>query len=394
MKKLNEFKNINQSIEESIKNLKFHDPIESIDRVFKAIYRKQCDILICASMKKDLKRKIERLQALKDHCKQNNFQMEQLPNKIFEILPQESRSDQARKLTSSLFPNFWNNKLAEFETWIESKSAIKWPQTLRKTLSEVSATKVYNNIDLKTADLKLMKKYQDVEVQLFILKQRDVKYNERINEVVDQIKVYDQFIYELLQDMKHTGTISSRTKCKHLHKQSERIKRLKKVYKAGNLQLNLFEAWHRRNLLEIYTNPELIYRDKFGELAKMASREIDEKFDSVWRNGTSAATMFEILSNPSESSGFNLDVALVKYFKLKLEEERQGGLAFPAQQDKVKEFAKKGFAKGKIYPDSMIFSVTALYKQLFNLLNGQKLMRIRREWPRNARSTFLKLEAE
>ena len=221
-----------------------------------------------------------------------------------------------------------------------------------------------------------MKKYQDVEVQLFILKQRDVKYNERINEVVDQIKVYDQFIYELLQDMKHTGTISSRTKCKHLHKQSERIKRLKKVYKAGNLQLNLFEAWHRRNLLEIYTNPELIYRDKFGERIGVRSHN------------------FEILTNPSESSGFNLDVALVKYFKLKLEEERQGGLAFPAQQDKVKEFAKKGFAKGKIYPDSMIFSVTALYKQLFNLLNGQKLMRIRREWPRNARSTFLKLEAE
>ena len=56
------------------------------------------------------------------------------------------------------------------------------------------------------------------------IKTEDTEYSERIEEIDSQIKVYDYFI----ADIRRNGNIRN-----HLHKQSERIKRLSQIYKEG-----------------------------------------------------------------------------------------------------------------------------------------------------------------
>ena len=204
-----------------------------------------------------------------------------------------------------------------------------------------------------------------------------MEYYERIQEIDSQIKVYDHFITDIHRE---GGLISNSTTWKHLRPQIERIKRLKQVYKAEDVQMNFFEAWHRRNLLEIYTNPRLIEYDKVSHLFKELKAEFKKRFNTILRNSADPKELYEILSTPKQSNNFTIDSALIDFFNFERQQLSSGAV-------QVKEFIEKGFENAKIYPDSMIFSVNALYNELLFSIDNDM---IRRQWPRESGRTFLK----
>ena len=368
--KLAEFKKISQCIKRSINAIKFNDPFEKMDMIFNAIIRKQFDVSVCQNIKKLLIKKIAKIKALKTYAKENAFKAEQLPNKMFSVLPVAERSKQAERLIKSS-----GNKLREFNEWLRSKSALEWGANELTSISTDTASNLRVTLRkgrLMMKELDLLKDFQKLERESFILKQRDTEYSERIEEIDSQIKVYDYFI----ADIHRNGNIRN-----HLHKQSERIKRLSQIYMKEEVEANLFEAWHRRNLLEMYTNTRLIKYDKLAELCNELSREFKKNFKAFWSDGKSSKEMYDVLSASNGSKMFTIDAALINLFKL-------NGLSENAS--KVKEFVEKGFSKAKIYPDSIVFSVAALYNQLRRSKTEEQTAIMRREWPNERNETYLK----
>lgn len=368
--KLTEFKKISQSIKRSINAIKFSDPFEKIDSIFNAIIRKQFDLSVCQSIKEFLNTNIAKIKALKTYAKEKAFQAEQLPNKIFSVLPVAERSKQAGRLIKSS-----GNKLREFNEWLRSKSALEWGPTESTSISIDTASNfraTLRKMQLMMRELDLMKEFQKIERESFILKQRDTEYSERIEEIDSQIKVYDYFI----ADIRRNGNIRN-----HLHKQSERIKRLSQIYRKEDVEANLFEAWHRRNLLEMYTNTRLIKYDKLADLCNDLSWEFKKNFKAFWSDGKSAKEMYDVLSASNGSKMFTIDAALINLFKL-------NGISENAT--KVKEFVEKGFSKVKIYPDSIVFSVAAIYNQLRRSKTEEQMAMMSLEWPNERSETYLK----
>lgn len=392
VEKLAEFVKLNLKFKETMKdNLSVSDPFVAIDRAFNEVYRRTFDISVCEDLKNDLKVRREKIIRLKNYSKAHSFKTEQLPNKMI-IADKNQFGKYAGKIIAKSWTECFKAQLPVFQQWSETQSLLSWPRELQECsrspiLADGSENEEFERIG--AADNDLLKEYQSIERELFILKQRDVNYAERIQECDEQIKIYDEFITDLRHDLNGGNrTITRATKWKHLHKQSERIDRLTQVYNAKAAQLNLFEAWHRRNLLEIYTKPKFIYYHKTGELYQTISGEIYAKLNAIWDVKPVIDEMFVILSNKSGENGFSLDLALKAYFKL---EERQnlvpGHIKDPAKN--IKKFLDQGFDDKFIYPDSMIFTVAALYHELAGGAGEANLTIIRQNWPRVS-DTFLK----
>lgn len=401
-KYLTDFKTLNQGIKSAMmEKLKFSDPSEAIDRIFNEIYRKQFDILVCEAMIKDFKLRIRKIEAIIEYSKSNGFVYEQLPNKIFEFLPISNKLT-AYKIADKIIKRksiLDKSSITQFEEWNQTQSQLTWsisPSPTNLSLSTTSAV-IPPRENESLVEVEFMKIFQGIEEQIFILKQRDLEYFERIQEIDHQIKIYDQFIKDLLHDLNKNEKISSSTKWKHLYKQSDRIGRLKQVYKAESAQFNLFAGWHRRNLLKIYTKIDLFSYDKVDELAKKVLREFYEKFGSFWNIKMDRPEMFTILSEKGRSDEFNLDLALQKYFEIQKYCETNDPTIFESLQNGrlkiIKEFIKaSGFAtKLVIFPDFMILSVAALYRGFGDVLEDEdetKFREIRANWPRISGSFF------
>lgn len=330
--KVAEIEKLNVTLKELIRVLEVSDPFERIDGVFEEIYRKQFDISVCEFLTKDLIERRTELSKMKEiellnfvKIKHRIRVMEEIPNN------KENWSKTLKKI---------NLKSKDYEEWIQNVPMK--PQSVQS----VNLNQPENPVELFPIETFLTKKCAEIKRELFILKYRDLNIYERITEISDQIKVYTHFMTDLRLE---TG--NNKLKWKHFYKQSERIKRLKKLYNEEYLNNISVESWNNWNILYTVKEDE----NKYSKLMQKTQKQFQAKYKKISET-SHPEELILFQSKKSKTDTPNLNEIIANYRKY----------------INSYEGADEVSSDIKMYHDSMIFSTAAKYDELLNEQENNK----------------------
>lgn len=290
-------KQINNMIKKEIdiiKGMEIKDRIKNVDVIMKEIYDWLFKEAICGSLLNDLVERKEIVEAVK-HTVENTKLVKEVKNgesKMDKIWSEMQGLTASMTLLDKLLlePVFGEtisgtdynkrNKDKTYQLFLNFRSRpIKFDR-------KVFDPEVHFRNHRLPVEALITGQYQRIERELFKLKLVDCDFHAQMSDVMVQVNGMNSFLREFDDLWTRTRELNTNSLLGkldiHLNQQIKRKHLMKPQSTNDNdnddTEVVLLEAWHKRNLLELFTADALVNYDELGEFEHLKSVEYSKRF--------------------------------------------------------------------------------------------------------------------
>lgn len=373
-------KDLNDTVKaqvEVIKQLNFSQDLIDFDAQFAETYVNLFNSALLDALIEDAEARQANLASAIEHIQGNPYIDKMFYNKS--LIKYKKKSGKLDKLKDFFTSNHLTNVKEKWESADSEKFA--GFQFYKEQLRRIKDSDFIQRFAAEN-EYQVLREYQQLERKLFEISAQDLNYHDKIFSTFKLVDFSERFMSEFKDDLE-AGRLQ-----KYNKNQQIRISNLKKMTNSKENE-EILALWHKRNLLDLFTSPQLVRFDNIQALhvklvhgLTLKTKKWIEKMLMV-KEGDYRRILpifYERLAEEDQDHDkkiFKLDRVLSdfkKYF-----DNRAVPIAI-SQSSFDKIYNGTRYA---ILPDGMMFSAALIFGKIAKM-SPEEQTRIKEEWPKTA----------